>query len=129
MRILLITDNDDLRSEVTHALRFEFSNARIELIRDEAAFDAVEEFDGFDLAVIDWELGWSAGHDIAGTITSVDPNCPVIALANDPAAACEEATQAGAHRCLAKSDMRMLREAAARDLERRTQRTHPVAAK
>ena len=119
--MLLVAANAAERAEITRALRIEFPQARIEAVTDMDHFDAVEDFDDFALAVTAWDLSWAEGIEIVGTIKSLDPDCPVLVVANgdEPHDSTVErdAMTAGADRCLCLSDAPALR-AAAREMAR-----------
>ena len=78
LRILLIDDNPDDRILVTRQLQQEFPHLEFTSPIDAKSLDKVLQVGNFDLAIVDYELGWSDGLTLLNAIKALYPDCPVI---------------------------------------------------
>jgi DNA-binding NtrC family response regulator len=78
LRILLIDDNPDDRILVTRQLQQEFPQLEFTSPIDAKSLDKVLQVGSFDLAIVDYELGWSDGLTLLNAIKALYPDCPVI---------------------------------------------------
>ncbi|MBD1834129.1 response regulator [Cyanobacteria bacterium FACHB-472] len=78
LRILLIDDNPDDRTLVTRQLQQEFPQLEFTSPIDAKSLDKVLQVGNFDLAIVDYELGWSNGLTLLNAIKALYPDCPVI---------------------------------------------------
>ncbi|YAG15297.1 histidine kinase [Nostoc sp. DSM 114161] len=82
LRILIIDDNPGDRALVIRELRREFPQIQAQEIREAAGFAGAVAAGEFDLAITDYQLGWSTGIEVLHTIKQQYPNCPVIMFTN-----------------------------------------------
>lgn len=80
--ILLIDDNPNDRLLVRRELNREFEGITVREIIDQKQFDAALESAAFDLAITDFQLGWSNGLKTLAAIRARSPQCPVIMFTN-----------------------------------------------
>lgn len=78
IRVLLVDDNPDDRAMALRGLRKEFPGAEAAEIIDAGSLHAALSRSRFDLAIIDYHLGWATGLDIFPRIREYAPGCPVI---------------------------------------------------
>ncbi|WP_309085678.1 histidine kinase dimerization/phosphoacceptor domain -containing protein [Chelativorans sp.] len=77
MRVLVIDDNPDDRFLAIREIRHEYPKAEFIEINSERAFAAALA-DGADVAVTDYQLGWTDGMSVFKRIRGSLPDCPVI---------------------------------------------------
>lgn len=80
LRILLIEDNPDDRLLIVRGLKKGFERLSIEEINSQKDLDLAIHKGEFDLAITDYDLGWSDGITVYHTIKQCLPACPVILM-------------------------------------------------
>nr|MBI3611986.1 PAS domain S-box protein [Nitrospirota bacterium] len=76
--ILLIDDNELIRGMATDLLRQEFSNAQIREVDSLSGLQQALEAGGFDIAITDYQLGWTDGLAVLRAVKNRYPDCPVV---------------------------------------------------
>jgi PAS domain S-box-containing protein len=84
---VLIDDNPDDRALVIRELRREFPGLEAQEITDPSSFAEALQCEGVDLAITDYQLGWSDGLAVLRKVKSRWPDCPVIMFTGS---GCEE---------------------------------------
>jgi len=78
LRILLIDDNPDDRTIVMRELRREFSNLQVKQLTEREGFAKALKEGAFDLVITDYQIRWTDGLTVLGTVKCFWPDCPVI---------------------------------------------------
>jgi two-component system NtrC family sensor kinase len=77
-RILVVEDSASDRKLMTRAMRRAFAQAEILEVVDLEGFQQHLQSSDFDVAVLDWHLGWSDGTTLMRAIKARRPDCPVV---------------------------------------------------
>ncbi|HKP96930.1 MAG TPA: ATP-binding protein [Fibrobacteria bacterium] len=78
LRVLLVDDNPDDRALVLRTLKKEFPGMEATEVSDAEGLDSALFHGSFDLAVTDYRLLWSNGHEVLQRVKFCFPDCPVV---------------------------------------------------
>ncbi len=78
LHILVVDDNPDDGIRIKRALRRRFPDLQVERIAGAQDLAQSLELSQFDLAITDYQLGWSDGLAVLRAVKSHRPDCPVI---------------------------------------------------
>jgi signal transduction histidine kinase/DNA-binding response OmpR family regulator len=77
-RLIHVEDSREDRILARRALEQAIPGVTIVEITDRSGLDAVLDSGSVDLAITDYQLGWSTGLDVLHLVTARHPHCPVI---------------------------------------------------
>jgi CheY-like chemotaxis protein len=81
-RVLLVDDNPSDRALTRRTLAQEFAPLEVEEVFGPEGLEAALARGGFDVAVTDYQLGWSDGLTVLAAVKARLPGCPVVMFTN-----------------------------------------------